>query len=104
MRREERVTVQGPVKEQQPDGMSHRGVKVVAKAVSGGGKTGGGTRAGSFKTGSGPLGPGGSGWAHLFDPKDPNTGLKVTTSYCCETGVGLGTGHHDQHREAVKRR
>ena len=26
MRREERVTVQGPVKEQQPDGMSHRGV------------------------------------------------------------------------------
>ena len=25
MRREERVTVQGPVKEQQPDGMSHRG-------------------------------------------------------------------------------
>ena len=28
MRREERVTVQGPVKEQQPDGMSHRGQKV----------------------------------------------------------------------------
>ena len=26
MRREERVTVQGPVKEQQPDGMSQRGV------------------------------------------------------------------------------
>ena len=25
MRREERVTVQGPMKEQQPDGMSHRG-------------------------------------------------------------------------------
>ena len=25
MRREERVTVQGPVKEQQPDGMSHKG-------------------------------------------------------------------------------
>ena len=25
MRREERVTVQGPVKEQQPDGMSNRG-------------------------------------------------------------------------------
>ena len=25
MRREERVTAQGPVKEQQPDGMSHRG-------------------------------------------------------------------------------
>ena len=25
MRREERVIVQGPVKEQQPDGMSHRG-------------------------------------------------------------------------------
>ena len=25
MRREERVTVQGPVKEQQPDGVSHRG-------------------------------------------------------------------------------
>ena len=25
MRREERVTVQGPVKEQQPDGMSHGG-------------------------------------------------------------------------------
>ena len=28
MRREERVTVQGPVKEQQPDGMSHRGLAV----------------------------------------------------------------------------
>ena len=26
MRREERVTVQGPVKEQQPDGMSHKGL------------------------------------------------------------------------------
>ena len=26
MRREERMTVQGPVKEQQQDGMSHRGV------------------------------------------------------------------------------
>ena len=25
VRREERVTIQGPVKEQQPDGMSHRG-------------------------------------------------------------------------------
>ena len=40
MRREERVTVQGPVKEQQPDGMSHRGgagaqilFKTVKKAV-----------------------------------------------------------------------
>ena len=32
MRREGRVTVQGPVKEQQPDGMSHRG-GVVAVAV-----------------------------------------------------------------------
>ena len=29
MRREERVTVQGPVKEQQPDGMSHRGCGMV---------------------------------------------------------------------------
>ena len=29
MRREERVTVQGPVKEQQPDGMSHRGLGFV---------------------------------------------------------------------------
>ena len=28
MRREERVTVQGPVKEEQPDGMSHRGMRV----------------------------------------------------------------------------
>ena len=27
MRREERVTVQGPVKKQQPDGMSHRGAE-----------------------------------------------------------------------------
>ena len=26
MQREERVTVQGPVKKQQPDGMSHRGL------------------------------------------------------------------------------
>ena len=31
MRREERVTVQGPVKEQQPDGMSHRGVTIRAQ-------------------------------------------------------------------------
>ena len=31
MRREERVTVQGPVKEQQPDGMSHRGGGAEAK-------------------------------------------------------------------------
>ena len=29
MRREEQVTVQGPVKEQQPDGMSHRGGTVL---------------------------------------------------------------------------
>ena len=35
MRRGERVTVQGPVKKQQPDGMSHRG---------GGGGTDGGIR------------------------------------------------------------
>ena len=27
MRREEQVTVQGPIKKQQPDGMSHRGVR-----------------------------------------------------------------------------
>ena len=27
MRREERVTVQGPIKKQQPDGISHRGVE-----------------------------------------------------------------------------
>ena len=32
MRREERVTVQGPVKKQQPDGMSHGGVTVQRKA------------------------------------------------------------------------
>ena len=32
MRREERVTVQGPVKEQQPDGMSHRGGRGSAEA------------------------------------------------------------------------
>ena len=30
MRREERVTVQGPVKKQQPDGMSHGGWTVAA--------------------------------------------------------------------------
>ena len=33
MRREERVTVQGPVKEQQPDGMSHRGARAAAVVV-----------------------------------------------------------------------
>ena len=32
MRREERVTVQGPVKEQQPDGMSQRGFHLTATA------------------------------------------------------------------------
>ena len=35
MRREERVTVQGPVKEQQPDGMSHRGGAWVQRWVGG---------------------------------------------------------------------
>ena len=34
MRREERVTVQGPVKEQQPDGMSHRGVPGIVAGVA----------------------------------------------------------------------
>ena len=33
MRREERVTVQGPVKEQQPDGMSHRGGGGLVRAL-----------------------------------------------------------------------
>ena len=33
MRREERVTVQGPVKEQQPNGMSHRGGGSSQRAV-----------------------------------------------------------------------
>ena len=37
MRREERVTVQGPVKEQQPDGMSHRGVNRAPLNCGGGG-------------------------------------------------------------------
>ena len=40
MRREERVTVQGPVKKQQPDGMSHRG------------QVGGGQREGYLDAGS----------------------------------------------------
>ena len=40
MRREERGTVQGPVKEQQPDGMSHRGV-MVGNAGGNGGEWGG---------------------------------------------------------------
>ena len=47
MRREERVTVQGPVKEQQPDGMSHRGggggaLGGLCCMEEGGGKGGGG--------------------------------------------------------------
>ena len=37
MRREERVTVQDPVKEQQPDGMSHRGGGGGGIALGGGG-------------------------------------------------------------------
>ena len=36
MRREERVTVQGPVKKQQPDGMSHRGVSLPMMRWKGG--------------------------------------------------------------------
>ena len=36
MRREERVTVQGPVKEQQPDGMSHRGGDSVGRKFGAG--------------------------------------------------------------------
>ena len=39
MRREERVTVQGPVKEQQPDGMSHRGYLPPFPCVAGGGSS-----------------------------------------------------------------
>ena len=35
MRREERVTVQGPVKQQQPDGMSHRGGRFIGVALRG---------------------------------------------------------------------
>ena len=35
MRREERVTVQGPVKEQQPDGMSHRGGAICHSVTDG---------------------------------------------------------------------
>ena len=34
MRREEPVTVQGPVKEQQPDGMSHRGVNRSCETIA----------------------------------------------------------------------
>ena len=41
MRREERVTVQGPVKEQQPDGMSHRGMDPSRKGALGKGGGGG---------------------------------------------------------------
>ena len=37
MRREERVTVQGPIKEQQPDGMSHRGLAQGLGICAGGG-------------------------------------------------------------------
>ena len=33
MRREDRVTVQGPVKKQQPDGLSHRGSEATKKFV-----------------------------------------------------------------------
>ena len=40
MRREERVTVQGPVKKQQPNGMSHRGASRIV-CVFGGGVEGG---------------------------------------------------------------
>ena len=40
MRREERVTVQGPVKKQQPDGMSHRGGYVRGRGVRRSGKRG----------------------------------------------------------------
>ena len=52
MRREERVTVQGPVKEQQPDGMSHRGR---GGAIEGGGEGGGGTKGGPHAPIPGPL-------------------------------------------------
>ena len=46
MRREERVTVQGPVKKQSPDGMSHRGAdrgNAVARARGGASSARGGT-------------------------------------------------------------
>ena len=54
MRREERATVQGPGKEQQPDGMSHRGRKRGPSdpTAPGEGEGEGGLRAGG---GSSPL-------------------------------------------------
>ena len=43
MRREERLTIQGPVKKQQPGGMSHRGAALGwGEAVEGGRGEGGG--------------------------------------------------------------
>ena len=41
MRREERVTVQGPVNKHQPDGMSHRGGSPPFQCIPGGGGGGG---------------------------------------------------------------
>ena len=62
MRRGERVTVQGPVKKRQPDGMSHRGLR-----VGGGGvvwfSPNFGDRAGTLSA----LGYGGGGVLSLVD-------------------------------------
>ena len=63
MRREERVTVQGPVKEQQPDGMSHRGAigdhspRGCGGGASRSGGGGGGCTKGGLGEGAWPSGP-----------------------------------------------
>ena len=56
MRREERVTVQGPVKEQHPDGMSHRGWMCVGPWVRGSIGRGRGLTMG-VSQGMGPMDP-----------------------------------------------
>ena len=60
MQREERVTVQGPVKKQQPDGMSHRGGLKgrfqESRAVAGGGSTSWQAVSGEYKPVAGAVG------------------------------------------------
>ena len=68
MRREERVTVQGPVKEQQPDGMSHRGGGVQGRLEW------------LYAVGGGEVPPPGPPLPHQRDPRGRKRNLPIGKS------------------------
>ena len=87
MRREERVTVQGPVKEQQPDGMSHRGlIRAGPVCVSGQRSENEAYRTVDQHRTRGARG-GGTGARRGQAPREP-------TLFVCAQGIQHPVGHH----------